>query len=64
MSADERLEEVVGYIAAGLQRLGHRHRQTRNNSNFSSLTDNSLDFGRRQSVDAGVSGDLEIPHAR
>ena len=64
MSASERLAEVADLLATGLRRLGHRLRQTRNNSNFSRLTDNSLDFGRRQSVDAGVSGDLENPHAR
>jgi len=63
-SADERLQEVAGILAVGLQRLGHRHRQARNNSNFSDLTDNSLDFRCRQSVDRGVSSDLENHHAR
>ena len=63
-NADERLQEIADLLASGLRRLGDRHRQSRNNSNFSHLTDNSLDFRRRQSVDAGVAGDLENPHAR
>ena len=63
-SPEERLQEIADTLATGLWRLGHRRRQAINSSNFSHLTDNSLDIRRRQSVDSGVSGDLENPHAR
>lgn len=61
---DGRLDEVAQLLAAAFHRLEHRRRQAGNSSNFSALTDNSLDFRRCQSVDAGVSGDLENPNVR
>ena len=64
MTSEQRLAETVSLLAMAFLRIRHRLCQPRNRSNFSSLTDNSLDFRHRQSVDAGVSGDLENPHAR
>jgi hypothetical protein len=63
MLAVERVIETTSLLANGCLRLRYRNLR-KNRSNFSSLSDNSLDFGRRQSVDTGVSGDLENPHAR
>jgi len=63
MSVDERLDEVANILALGLVRLKSREREEKR-STFSSLEDNSLDFGPQQSVDAKVVRDSDNRDAR
>jgi hypothetical protein len=62
MTVEQRLAEVAALLAAGLRRLRGRQ-QANNPSDFSSLPENSVDFGRRQSVDGTASTTLENTHA-
>jgi len=63
MSVDERLDEVANILALGLVRLKSRRKEEKQ-SYFSGLSDNSLDFGPPQSVDAKVVRGPENRDAR